>query len=142
VIRSILAVIGGFAVGSAVNMGLVTLGSYLVPAPPGVDTTSVESITQSIHLYEFEHFIFPFLAHALGTLAGGLTAGFIAVKHRTQVVVIVAALFFAGGVAVTLMIPAPISYTVVDLVFAYFPMALLALWILGRFSNRKLAAIR
>ncbi|HSG64279.1 MAG TPA: hypothetical protein VLD39_04735 [Gammaproteobacteria bacterium] len=36
------------------------------------------------------------------------------------------ALSFAGGVAASRMIPAPVTFVVIDPVFAYFPMAWLA----------------
>ena len=36
-VRNILAVIIGIIVGSVVNMGLVVVGSSLIPAPEGID---------------------------------------------------------------------------------------------------------
>ena len=66
IIRKILAVIAGLAAGSAVNMGLVIVGAKIIPPPAGVDVTDVESIKSHMHLFEFKHFISPFVAHALG----------------------------------------------------------------------------
>ena len=40
--------------------------------------------------------------------------------------------FFAGGIWVSFLIPAPVSFIAVDLVLAYIPMGLIALWALNR----------
>ena len=77
---------------------------------------------------------FPFLAHALGTLVGAFVGGYIALTRRKLVVWIVTALFLLGGIASTAMIPAPVTFTVVDLLLAYLPMGLLALAILARLA--------
>lgn len=137
VLKNILFIIIGFVVGSAVNMALVVAGSSLIPAPPGVDMSDTESITDSIHLFEAKHFVFPYVAHALGTFFGALTAGYLGRQNRTVLVWIVAALFFAGGFATTFMIPAPVAFIVFDLTLAYAPMALLALWVLNTLSRNS-----
>ncbi|MFY2558669.1 hypothetical protein ACN469_13665 [Corallococcus terminator] len=126
IIRNILAVIIGFAVGSVVNMALVTLGPRVIPAPAGVDASNAESLAASIHLFEPKHFVFPFLAHALGTLAGALVAFLIAGSRRRVFAFAVGTLFLAGGIAASFMIPAPTWFIVSDIVVAYLPMAWLA----------------
>ncbi|NTX01949.1 hypothetical protein [Myxococcus sp. CA040A] len=126
IVRNILAVIIGFAVGSVVNMALVTLGPRVIPAPAGVDASNAESLAASIHLFEPKHFVFPFLAHALGTLAGALVAFLIAGSRRRVFAFAVGTLFLAGGIAASFMIPAPTWFIVIDIVVAYLPMAWLA----------------
>ena len=74
ILRNILAVIGGFVVGSVVNMGFIMIGGAVVPAPEGVDTTTMEGLAAGMHLFTPINFLFPFLAHALGTLAGACAA--------------------------------------------------------------------
>ena len=138
VFKNALLVIVEFILGSVINMTLLAGGSVLIPAPQGVDVNDAESIANSIHLYEAKHFVFPFLAHALGTLMGAVTAGYLGWQNRTVLVWCVAALFFAGGVATTFMIPVPVTYVVIDLTLAYVPMALLALWVLNNvLSNSR-----
>jgi len=110
----------------AVNMGLILAGSALIPAPAGVDVNDPESIAAGIHLFQPRHFVFPFLAHAGGTLVGASIGHIIALKYRNQIAYAVGTLSFAGGVAAAFMIPAPVWYVITDLVFAYFPMAFLA----------------
>ena len=82
IIRNVLAVIVGLVLGSSVNMGLIVLAPSLIPPPARVDVTNAQSIAASIHLFEPKHFVFPFLAHALGTLVGALAAFLIAGSRR------------------------------------------------------------
>ncbi len=76
-----------------------------------------------MHLFKPEHFVFPFLAHALGTLAGALVAFLIAASYRSVFAYVVGAVSLAGGIAATFMIPAPIWFITLDLAVAYIPMA-------------------
>ena len=127
VIRNVLALIVGILVGSAVNMALVMLGPMLVPAPPGVDVTSMESLAATMHLFEPKHFIAPFLGHAAGTFVGALLAFFIAVSYRQVFAYVVGGAFLVGGASMVLVIPSPIWFTLLDLIVAYIPMAWLAI---------------
>ena len=131
-LRNVLAVIVGVVVGSIANMILVTVGPYVIPPPEGVDVTNAESIKSSMHLFEFRHFIFPFLAHASGTLVGAYLAALIAASCRIAAAMVVGGLFLIGGIANAFMIGGPVLFYVVDLVGAYIPMA----WIGARLSGR------
>jgi hypothetical protein len=132
-IRNILAVIIGLVLGSSVNMLLIVVGPYLIPPPTGVDVTDAQSIGASIHLFRPKHFVIPFLAHALGTLVGAVTAFLIAVTYRPIFAYAIGAMFLAGGISVTFMIPTPRWFTILDLVVAYLPMA----WI-GTLLGRRI----
>ena len=131
-LKNVLAVIVGCVVGSIANMILVTVGPQVIPPPDGVDVTDVGSIRSSMHLFEFRHFIFPFLAHALGTLAGAWLAALIAASCRLAAALAVGGLFLVGGIANAFMIGSPVLFTVADLVGAYIPMA----WIGARLTGR------
>lgn len=126
-VRNIFAVIAGLALGASVNMLLIVLGPYLIPPPAGVDVTDTQSIAASIELYGPEHFVIPFLAHALGTFLGALVAFLIAASYRSVFAYAIGTIFLAGGISVTFMIPAPIWFTVLDLVVAYLPMSWLGI---------------
>ncbi len=76
-LKGLLAVVLGLIAGSAVNMGLIVLSGQLLPPPPGMDLTTTEGLQVAMPLLEPRHFLFPFLAHALGTLAGALLATWI-----------------------------------------------------------------
>ena len=81
ILRNELAGVAGVLLGGAVNMAIVLVGPYLVPPPPGVDVTNSEALGQSIHLFEPRHFAAPFLAHAVGTVAGSFVAYLLAASR-------------------------------------------------------------
>lgn len=132
-LRSILAVVLGLVVGSVVNMGLVLLGSELIPPPPGVDVSNADSIAASIHLYQAKHFIAPLVAHALGTLVGAAIAYSIAINHRQRAAWAVGGIFLMGGSFAAFMISAPVWFLSADLVMAYMPMAWLGIKLGSKF---------
>ena len=132
IIRNVLAVIVGFLAGSAVNMGLVMASPHIIPPPAGVDVKDIESIKASIHLYEFKHFIVPFLAHALGTVVGAYVAVIISASHKLIVGLVIGVLFLLGGISVAFMLPSPTWFVIVDIVGAYMPMA----WIGTKLTRR------
>lgn len=128
-LRNILAVIAGAVVGSLVNMGIIMISGSVIPPPEGVDNTTVEGLKAGIHLFQPKHFLFPFLAHALGTFVGALLTAFIAASRKMLFALIIGLFFLAGGIGNTLMLPSPLWFTLVDLIGAYLPMAFLAAWI-------------
>jgi hypothetical protein len=132
IIRNILAVVIGFVIGGVVNMAVLAIGHAVMPPPAGFDGSSMEGVASTIHLLKPIDFIVPFLAHALGPLAGVLSAMFIAASGRKVIAIILGALFLLGGIIANVMIPAPAWYRVVDLVFAYVPMAFLGWKLSGK----------
>ena len=136
-VRIILAVVAGIVAGSIVNMGLIQLGSQVIPAPEGVDITTTEGLRAAMGLFEPRHFIFPFLAHALGTLFGAFVATWIAGDGGRLPAYIVGGFFLLGGIASAFMIPAPAWFIAVDLIVAYIPMALLG----AKLAPRRSAAV-
>ncbi|MEA5667493.1 hypothetical protein VA603_08125 [Stenotrophomonas sp. MH1] len=130
-LKGLLAVVVGLVVGSAVNMGLILLGARVVPAPAGVDTTTSEGLAAAMPLLGPAHFVFPFLAHALGTFAGALLATWVAGRVSRVPAAVIGVLFLAGGIASCFMLPAPRWFEVLDVVLAYLPFAWLG-YRLGR----------
>ena len=128
IIKNILAVIVGFVVGSAVNMGIITLGSLLIAPPEGVNVTDMESLKSSMHLFGPQHFITPFLAHALGTLAGAFLAAKIATNHHMKFAMTIGVFFLIGVTMSVFMLPAPVWFEILDLSLAYIPMG----WLGGK----------
>ena len=129
ILKLLLGLIAGAVGGAIINMGLIIVGSAIVPAPPGIDVTDPASLSAAAGLLEPQHFIFPFLAHAGGTLAGCLIACLIVVERRRLASIIIGCFFLLGGIVNAFMIPAPAWFIVMDLGLAYIPMALLAVWI-------------
>ena len=133
ILKNILAVIVGIIVGSAVNMALVVLGPQIIPIPAGIDVMDPESLKANMHLLESRHFIFPFLAHALGTLAGAYTAARMAASHKMYFALGIGAFFLLGGIMNIMSISTPVWFAVLDLVAAYLPMA----WLGGRWATKR-----
>lgn len=123
--KNILAVIAGIVIGGAVNMGLIMLGSSVIPPPEGVNPADMESLQEGIHLFEFRHFIFPFLAHTLGTLTGALVAGLLAASHNFKFAVAIGVFFLLGGITNVFLLPAPVWFIIIDLAGAYIPMGII-----------------
>lgn len=133
IIRNVLAIIAGVILGSAVNMGLIILSGLIIPPPEGMDTGSMDGLKSGMHLFGPKHFIFPFLAHALGTLAGSLIATLIAVKQKMTIAMVVGVFFLVGGIINVFMLPSPLWFNALDLILAYIPMA----WIGGMMGIKK-----
>ena len=122
-LKSGLAVLAGIFVGGIVNFGII-LSSSIIPPPDGVDVSNIESIKANIHLYKPIHFLFPFLAHSLGTFSGAVLA--IKISKQTKIAYMVALVFLYGGISMVTQVPSPTWFTVLDLGLAYIPMAWLA----------------
>lgn len=116
-------------------MALITISPLLIPPPAGVDVNNAESLGKAMHLFEPRHFVMPFLAHAVGTLAGALAAYLIAATYRVQLAYVIGAVFLCGGVAASFMIPAPTWFIALDLLAAYLPMAWLSILIGTRLTQ-------
>jgi hypothetical protein len=125
IVRNILAVIAGLIVGMVVNGGLIMISGLIIPPPAGADVTTAEGLKASMHLFEPKHFIFPFLAHALGTFAGAFTATLVAATHKMKFAMTIGFLFLVAGIANVFMLPAPTWFAVLDIAGAYLPMAYL-----------------
>ncbi len=133
IIKNILAVVVGAIVGSAVNMGIIMISGSIIPPPNGADVTTMEGLKESIHLFQPRHFIFPFLAHALGTFVGAVFTTIIAANRKMMFALIIGGFFLAGGIANILMLPSPTWFIIVDLIGAYIPISFLA----GKLVQKK-----
>ncbi len=123
IISNILAVVAGLFIGSIVNMGIISVSGSIIAPPEGTDITTMEGLKAAVPLFQPKHFIFPFLAHALGTLVGAAVAARIAATYKSRWAMFIGAVFLLGGITNVAMLPAPLWYNVVDLVCAYLPMA-------------------
>ena len=128
--RFVLALLAGYVLGSTVNMMLILISSSIIPPPPGADVTSSAGLKASMHLFGVQHFIFPFVAHALGTLIGAWIAATVAPSKNFLIAMVASGLFLLGGISSVIMLPSPLWFTLVDLIAAYLPMGLLG-WILA-----------
>jgi hypothetical protein len=131
ILKNILAVLLGWFAGSAINMMLVMAGHSLFPIS-GVDPNDMKALADIMPTLGCEYFIFPFLAHALGTLFGAFVAGLVAASHKMKFAISIGGLFLIGGIIVSFMLPAPAWFVATDIIIAYIPMA----WIGGKIVLR------
>lgn len=133
IFRNILAVIAGLVLGSAVNMFFISLNGSVIALPEGADVSTMEGLKASMHLFEPKHFIFPFLAHAVGTMIGAYFAAKIASTKKMLFAMVIGVAFLIGGIINVVNLPAPTWFSALDLIAAYIPMG----WIGGRLAVRK-----
>lgn len=125
ILRNILAVATGIVIGSMVNMAFIMISGAIIPPPAGADVTTSEGLKGSMHLFQPKHFVFPFLAHAIGTLIGACLTALIAIGRKVVFALVIGVFFLVGGIASTFILPSPTWYTLIDLLAAYIPMAYL-----------------
>ena len=126
IIRNTSALIAGGLIGMVVNMGLIITGNKLIPFADGINPMNAT-------MWEIKYFIFPFLAHAIGTLSGAfITAKFSASYHMVFAISI-GIFFLLGGIAMVFILPAPVWFIGVDLFLAYIPMG----WLGWKISNKR-----
>ena len=125
VVRNILAVLAGLVAGSFVNIALVNIGPIVVPLPEGADVSTMETLRDSMALFTPANFLFPFLGHAVGTLAGAFVAAKLAASHPMKLALGIGVFFLVGGIAAIQMIGGPLWFQAADLLAAYIPMGYL-----------------
>ena len=126
ILKNVLASLAGLVVMMVVNILLVKLLGSLFPPPEGVDSEDIVSINTNLHRYSTFQLLMPLIAHAGGTLAGCMTASKIASSHKLLIVMLLAAVHFAGGyMMVSMLSNSPTWFNLLDLGLAYFPMAFL-----------------
>ena len=123
--RNILAVVAGVVLGGIVNAGLVAVGPHIVPLPEGADVSTPEGLAKSMKLFTPANFIAPFLAHALGTLAGAFTTAKIAASSQMKLALGIGAFFLIGGITMVFLAGGPLWFIALDLLGAYLPMGFL-----------------
>ncbi len=124
ILRNIFALIAGVILGSVLNMSFIVAGSKVFPLSESFEPMNAMN-------WDLKLFIFPFLAHALGTLAGAFIAAKIASTYKKTFALIVGAFFLIGGTMMVFMLPAPLWFIVLDLTVAYIPMGWLG-WRISR----------
>jgi hypothetical protein len=132
-IRNTAAVLAGLVAGGILNMALVSIGPRIIPPPEGGDITTMEGLRSTIHLFEPRHFIFPFLAHATGSLMGAWVAARLCATRPLTCSMVVGLLFLIGGATMAFSLPEAVAFNVIDLAVAYLPMV----WLGYRLSGRK-----
>lgn len=134
ILRNFGSALAGLITGSLLNGMIIRYSHLLIPPPPGVDLTTEAGLQNAMQVMEPKHFLMPFLAHALGTLAGAMLAARLSNALRPSISIGI--LFLLGGIYMVKVLPSPLWFNVLDLSLAYLPMA----WLGYRLGRKKMAA--
>ena len=121
-IRSILAVLAGLAVG----LVLIALGevptSVMYPLPPGVNYTDSAAMGDYVANLPLQAFLILLAAHAFATFVAGFVAAWIATRAKTTHALVVGLFFPAAAVINLAMLPHPLWVGVAQILL-YLPAA-------------------
>ena len=117
-LKNIAIVILGIIVGMIINIGLIILGGIILPQPENFEPMNAMN-------WELKYFIFPFLAHSVGTLLGSLLVSKLSKKSSIILPLVVGLYFLSGGIYMITILPAPMWFVLLDVILGYIPMALL-----------------
>ena len=118
ILKNIAIVILCIIVGMIVNIGLIILGGTIFPLPENFEPMNAMN-------WDLNYFLFPFLAHAIGTLAGAIVSVKIAVSNHKIFALSIGSFFLIGGIIMVQILPAPLWFILLDLIVAYIPMGYL-----------------
>jgi len=135
IFKNILAVIIGFIVGNIVNYHLFHYGFTVFPID--ADINDMEALAKVFPTLSLKYYIFPFLAHALGTFIGTFLVALIAGTHKMKLALGVGVTFLIIGIIAAIIVPTPLWYKFVDIIFGYIPMAWIGGKIAIKLSTRK-----
>ncbi len=125
IIKNILVFFIGCILGMCANMLLIITGNLLIPFADGINRMDATT-------WELKYFLFPFLAHSVGTFVGAFIVARYTVSYHMALSILVGVFFLLGGISMVLMMPAPLWFILVDLFVAYLPMG----WFGWRLSGR------
>jgi hypothetical protein len=126
ILKRTLVIFISLFVGAMLNGAMINVSNQIIPPPVGFDLTTVEGLQAAMPHMGPEHFLFPFLAHALGTLLSALLITRFLKSQQFVFSMMAGMLFLLGGVSMVIMLPeTPIWFVLVDLIVAYIPMAYL-----------------
>ena len=118
ILTNIGIIILGIIIGMILNMGLIILG--------GIIFTPIENIEPMNAInWDLKYFIFPFLAHSVGTLSGSFLVSKLSRNSNIIFPLIVGLYFLSGGIYMVTILPAPMWFVFLDIIVCYIPMSLI-----------------
>ena len=123
-LKNIGILVVGIIIGMIVNMGLIIIGGTFFPVPENFEPMNAMN-------WDLKYFLFPFLAHSIGTLSGAFISSKLSKNYHIIIPIIVGLYFLSGGIYMVTILPAPIWFICLDLIVCYIPMALLG-WSLNK----------
>jgi MFS family permease len=131
-VRNVLAVIVGLAVGMAVNMSLIMLNAYaLFPMPQGTDMNDAEQMNAYVATLPAVAFFVVMAAHLGQSFVGGWVAARLGSSRPMLLAMIVGLASLAGGVMSMMTIKGP-AWLIIEL-----PLYLVVAWLAGRLEGNR-----
>tara|TARA_Y100001970_G_scaffold162301_1_gene198432 strand:+ start:149 stop:532 length:384 start_codon:yes stop_codon:yes gene_type:complete len=124
ILKNIGIIIFSIIIGMLVNIGLIIIGGIVFPVSGNFDPMNAMQ-------WDLKYFIFPFLAHSLGTLSGSFIASKLSKNYHIIIPLIIGFYFLSGGIYMVSILPAPAWFALLDIIVCYIPMALLG-WKLSK----------
>ena len=124
ILKNIGIVILSIIIGMIINIGLIIIGGMIFPLSENFKPMNAIN-------WDLKYFIFPFLAHSIGTLSGAFVASKLSRNYHIIIPGIVGLYFLSGGIYMVTILPAPIWFICLDLIICYIPMCLLG-WSLNK----------
>jgi hypothetical protein len=122
-LRSIGVVILSVFVGVFLIMGIHLLGQKIYPPPEGFDPQNREMMRDLLTSATTGMFLFILTSHAIGTLAGGFLAAWLAGRRPIVHALVAGVFFLAAGILNLVWLPFhPLWFNIVDPVL-YLPVA-------------------
>ena len=118
ILKNIGIVIISIIIGMIINIGLIIIGGVIFPLSENFNPMNAIN-------WDFKYFIFPFLAHSIGTLSGAFVASKLSRNYHIIIPLIVGLYFLSGGIYMVTILPAPTWFVLLDVILGYIPMALL-----------------
>lgn len=134
-VKNILGLVAGLLLGSLANMAIVIISGSIIPPPIGTDVSTLEGLKEAIKVFEPKHFTLPFLAHAVGSLVGGMVVANIAPSNQIKYALVIGGIFLLGGIDNVLNFQYPLWFSILDLSCAYIVMAWLGAFIVLKKSK-------
>ena len=107
IVRNVAGVLVGLIVGMAVNMGLVTLNTWLFPMPVGVTMDDAEGFAAYVGTLPSVAFLLVMAAHVGQAAVGGLVAAVIGASQPRMLAGIIGLLTLVGSVMMLVQLPGP-----------------------------------
>jgi hypothetical protein len=124
ILKRTIVIILSIFIGAQVNGAFLTLGTNLIPPPEGCNLNTMDGLKAAVPFLEAKHYLFPFLAHAIGTLISAVLITRFLKSQQVLFSMMAGILFLLAGVSMVIMLPeTPIWFVLVDLIGAYIPMA-------------------
>ena len=117
-LKNIGILIFSIIIGMIINIGLIIIGGTIFPLPENIEPMNAIN-------WEIKYFLFPFLAHSIGTLSGAFVASKLSKNYHIIIPIMVGLYFLSGGIYMVMILPAPTWFICLDLIVSYIPMALL-----------------